>query len=189
MKLNIATIDTQKVNESISKDTFNSDLNTYYYNLEEIRIRLSVETGKNFFRYLKGFNLTMDKYLCVLPVTNHYYYAKRELRRVKTLVNLRELNAIEDLDEFLYTLFQLLPANSNFIGCFSDSRTTIERIGFFNGLTARVNNFLDSRTIHNLDKKRTWHILEKHGFKVLDMTEIDHLTYFNAQTICKAVSN
>jgi hypothetical protein len=189
MEIPLTPIDGQNVNDSISKDIFNSDLNTNYFNLEEIRIRLSAETGKNFFKYIKSFNLTMDKYLCVLSPSNHYYYDKRELRRVKTLVNLKKLNAIEELNEFLLTLSLLLPPDSNFIGCFSDSKTTLGQYGFFPKLTERVNNFLDSRTVNNLDRKKAARLLEKNGFKVIDMMEIDQLTYFYAQTVCRAASS
>jgi len=189
MKIPLAAIDTQNANDSISKDIFNSELNTYYYDLEEIRIRLSAETGKNFFKYIKGFNLPMDKYMCVLSPSNHYYYDKRELRRVKTLVNLKKLNSIEELNNFLFTLSLLLPPNSNFVGCFSDSKTTLGQYGFFPKLTEKVNNFLDSRTDNSLDKKKVTRMLEKHGFKVMDMTEIDQLTYFYVQTVCRAISS
>ena len=189
MKIPLTAIDSQNDNDSISKDIFNSELNTYYYDLEEIRIRLSAETGKNFFKYIKGFNLPMDKYMCVLSPSNHYYYDKRELRRVKTLVNLKKLNSIEELNNFLFTLSLLLPPNSNFVGCFSDSKTTLGQYGFFPKLTEKVNNFLDSRTDNNLDKKKVTRMLEKHGFKVMDMTEIDQLTYFYVQTVCRAISS
>jgi uncharacterized protein Smg (DUF494 family) len=42
-------------------------------------------------------------------------------------------------------------------------------------------NFLDSRTEIEIDKKDISRLLESHGFKVIDMTEINGLTYFLTQ--------
>jgi hypothetical protein len=152
---------------------------------EEVSYRLPAEAGKFFFNYLKRFNLTGDRNLFVLPPANHYYYDKRELRRVRTLVNLRKLNLIDDINDFLNTLFLFLPPNANFVGCFSDSRTALKRDGLLSDLSTRLNNIIDSRTVHYLDKNNTGEILEKNGFKVVDMMETDELTYFYSQSVCK----
>lgn len=153
----------------------------------EVNYSLTAEVGKNFFRYLKSFNLSKDPELLVLPYNNHYYYDKEDLKSVRTLINLKNLNLIKDPDTFLHTLFHILPPNVNFIGCFSESKATLKRDRFLLELSARLINLLESMTDHNMDKKGISEILEKNGFKVVDMTEMDGLTYFYSQNVCQPV--
>ena len=44
-------------------------------------------------------------------------------------------------------------------------------------------NFLDAKIDVDFDKKDVLKLLESHGFKVMDMTEINGLTYFRAQNL------
>jgi hypothetical protein len=95
---------------------------------------------------------------------------------------------MSDIDIFLDNLFIMLPANANFIGCFSDRKTALKRNGFLSGLSTRVNNFLDMKLVHYIDKNTATEFLEKHGFKVVDMIEIDDLSYFYSQRVCQPVN-
>ena len=45
----------------------------------------------------------------------------------------------------------------------------------------KIINFLDSRVETEIDKRELSRLLESHGFKVIDMTEINGLTYFITQ--------
>lgn len=139
---------------------------------------LTAEDGKNFFRYLKSFKLTKDPDLLILPPNNHYYFDENELRNVRTLINLKNLNLIKELDTFLYTLVRLLPPEANFLGYFSYSRMRFSGDSLFSGLSAKLNNFLDFRTDHNLDEKELTERLYKYGFKTIDMTEMNGLVFF-----------
>jgi hypothetical protein len=143
---------------------------------------LTAEDGKNFFRYLKSFNLSKGPDLLILPPNDHYYYDENDLKSVKTLINLKKLNLIKFPDTFLQNLFGILPSNVNFIGCFSDSKT-LRRKRFLSGLSTRFNNLLDSKTNYFMDKKYVSELLEKYGFKVIDITEMNGLTYFYSQNI------
>jgi hypothetical protein len=172
-------------NEKILQHYFLSRKKSADSYFDEISYRSTAEIGKNFFGYLKRFNLSGDKNLFVLPTANHYYYDKRELRRVRTVINLRKLNLIDDIDTFLKTIFQFLPPTAKLVGCFSDNRNVFVKEGFFSGLSERLSNLLDLRTVHYLDKNTVYEVLERHGFKVVDMTEIDGLTYFISQSTCQ----
>ena len=143
---------------------------------------LTAEGGKNFFRYLKSFNLFKEPELLILSPNIHFYYDENDLKGVRTFIILKKLNLIKDLDTFLHTVFLILPENINFVGCFSDSKT-VDGNGFLTGLSTRFNNFLDSRTDHNMDKKDVSDLLEKHGFKIIDITEMNGLTFFYSQTV------
>jgi hypothetical protein len=141
---------------------------------------LTVEGGKSIFNYLKNFNLSNDPDIMILPPNHYYYYDKNDFQSVRTLISLKKLNQIKDIDTFLRTLFLILPPNVNFIGCFSDSNTLKDQ-GFLSGLSNRLVNFIDSRTDRYIDKTNVSELLEKYGFKVVDMTEMNGLTYFYSQ--------
>jgi len=181
----------------LNNPDFNSD-NHYEpgYNREQIssgqlsyspvNFSLMAQEGKNFLRYLKSFNLSDGPDLLILPTNNHYYYDEHELRSVRTLINLKKLNLIKDPDTFLHTLYRILPPDVNFIGCFSDSKT-LKEDGFLSGLSTRFNNLLDLKPDHIMDKKNVSELLEKYGFKVVDMTEMNGLTYFYSRNVRKPV--
>jgi hypothetical protein len=144
--------------------------------------RLTAEGGKNIFLYLKSFSLIDKPDLLILSPTSHYYYEENDFKNVRTIVNLIKLNTISNLDTFLTTLTRVLPPNVNFIGCFSDSKPLMG-IGFLSELSTRFNNLLDLRTERIMDKKDVSKLLGKYGFKVIDMTEMNGLTYFYSHNI------
>jgi hypothetical protein len=142
--------------------------------------KLIAEGGENFFNYLNSLGLVNEANLLVLPASHHYYYDNSELQSVTTLVNLKELNLINNLDRFLNTVYDVLSPKTNFIGCFYDKKT---RKGA--GLSARIYkkfiNFLDSKIDNEIDRNDVSRMLESQGYKVIDMTEINGLTYFRTQ--------
>lgn len=150
-------------------------------------VNMIAEDGGNFFRYLKDLGLSRENNLVVLSSKHHYFYDENELKSVKTLINLRKLNLIKYLDEFLFTLVQVLPQNTKFLGCFSDSGVPVRGIESYIypiKLLRKINIF-ESFGQRILNKSKVVEILESNGFKILDMTEIDGLTYFCALKIRK----
>jgi len=147
---------------------------------------LIAEGGESLFHYLNWHGLANEPNLLVLPSTQHFYYDYSELKGVTTLINLKKLNLIKHLDSFLHSVYHVLSPKTNFIGCFSDWKTQKG-----NGLPSRMYkgliNFLDSRIDIEIDRKSVSKLLESHGFKVIDMTEINGLTYFRAQNIRRSV--
>ena len=143
---------------------------------------LIAEGGENFFHYLKGLGLEDESNLMVLPSSRHYYYDTSELKGVTTLINLKKLNVIKHLDSFLKTVGDVLSPKTNFIGCFSDSESQ-KGIGLPSRIYKRFINFLDSRTDREIDKNDVSRMLELRGYKVIDMREINGLTYFRSQNV------
>jgi hypothetical protein len=143
---------------------------------------LIAEGGENFFNYLEWHGLTDEDNMLVLSSRHHYYYDPNELQEVTTLINVKKLNLIKHLDTFLHSIVHVLSPESNFIGCFSDWKTQKGT-----GITSRMYkgfiNFIDSKIDVDYDKKDVSKLLESHGFKVVDMTEINGLTYFRAQNL------
>jgi hypothetical protein len=122
----------------------------------------------------------------VLSSKSHYYYDSEELKEVTTLINLKKLNLIKHLDEFLHTICYGLSPKTNFIGCFSDIKSQ-KGISLTSRMYKRFINFLDSRIDIEIDSKDISKLLESHGFKIMDMTEINGMTYFRTQNYRTAV--
>jgi hypothetical protein len=150
-------------------------------------VNMIAEDGGNFFRYLKDLGLSRENNLVVLSSKHHYFYDENELKSVKTLINLRKLNLIKYLDEFIFTLVQVLPHDTKFLGCFSDSGVPVRGIeSYIHPIKLlRKINFFESTGQRILNKSKVIEILESNGFKILNMAEIGGLTYFCAQNIRK----
>ena len=117
----------------------------------------------------------------ILSPNIHFYYDENDLKGIKTFLLLKKLNLIKELDIFLDTVSQILPANVNFVGCFSESKS-LNVNGFLTEMSARFTNFLDFRTDHIMGRKDVSELLNKHGFKIVDMSEINGLTFFYSKT-------
>ncbi len=88
---------------------------------------------EDFFSFLNQLGLTSESRMLVIPSTHHFYYDAEELKDIKTVVNLRQLNHIREVKEFLRTISELLPHKSNFVGCFIDNKAQ-------SGFSDRYNN-------------------------------------------------
>jgi len=155
-------------------------------------VNMVAEAGINFYSYLKNIGLFGEPDLMILSSKHHYYCDGKELKSVRTLINLKKLNLIKHLDMFLFTLIRILPQNANFIGCFSDSKAlkgNAFRVYRPSRLFNRFINFLDSSSDHNMDKNEVSEVLERNGFKIVDMTEMNGLTYFYSQKISGQIEN
>ena len=142
--------------------------------------KLTAEGDDNFLVYLDRHGLANESKLLMLSSSSHYYYDFEDLRDVRTLINQKKLNQIKQLDDFLYSVHNVLSPKTNFIGCFTD-RKTHKRISLSSRLYNKFINYLDSRIEFEIDKNDISRLLETHGFKVIDMTEINGLTYFLTQ--------
>jgi hypothetical protein len=141
---------------------------------------LAAEVDENFKNYLRSHGLANENNLLVLSSKLHYYYDYEELKEVTTLINLKKLNLVKHLDDFLHSLYTGLSPKANFVGCFSDTRTQ-KGVSMLSRLYKRFINFLDARIDVEIDRNDFSRLLEAHGFKVIDMTEINGLTYFRTQ--------
>lgn len=163
------------------------------------------EVGEDVLLYLSEFPCLKSPNILFLSSVRHYLYDSKELSQVDTLINFRALNGTRHISFYLQTMNQLLPEEGYFIGCFVDYSTFREEFRsrrpttlryiflmsyiFVNRVIPRVPllNAFQSAMIHGKKKCLTpsevvCH-LDKHGFKVLDMTVIDGVTYFVSQKI------
>jgi hypothetical protein len=162
------------------------------------------EGCENFVSYIDWLGLAKDTDLVVLSSMHHYYYDAEELKNVRTLVNLKELNCIKGINSLFHSIFNLLPEKSHFIGCFTDNkringyplrnksfRDQTDKISdaIENGIISRnpflnmIYSIMDYKTNRYLSRNDVTLLLEGRGFKILDMTELLGKTYFCTQKI------
>ena len=165
---------------------------------------LAAEGREDFIRYMESLGLTKDPNLVFLSSVRHYFYDADEMKSVKTVINLKELNQIKQLNSFLHSIFHILSQKSNFIGCFVDNKKVnnfemrssifnnqkkISKDDLENGVASQIPfinmlyNIMDLKTYKFMSGNSVSLILEDHGFKVLDMKEINGLTYFWSQKV------
>jgi hypothetical protein len=126
------------------------------------------------------------------------------MKEVKTVVNMKHLNHIKDIKDFIHGIYHILSHQSFFIGIFIDRK---DQNGIFsnstlnqpkskgkvdpieNGIESRIPflnmmyNIMDSKTNRYMSKQAVKLLLGDAGFKVLDMTELNGLTYFCSQKV------
>lgn len=203
MNYNILTKDA----ETIASKRIKRNINILGSPLEisvnsEAITNLIAEGGDSFYNYVKWTGLLKDTDLVVLSSYHHYFFENEDLKNTKTIVNLKQLNLIKEIDLFLHSIFKIAPPRSNFIGCFLDSEIqyeyainnmlsqyhTTNNIDPFendiksrNGFLNSVYNLLDSKTDRYLTERNVSSLLKRQGFKVMNMTKLNGLTYFHAQ--------
>lgn len=169
--------------QAIRSDLYKQELSTGKPERSPVFEDLVAENCENFYHYINWLGLAKDPNLMVLSSLHHYYYDLNELKDVRTLINLKSLNRIQQLNSFLHTIFRLLPPGAKFLGCFEEDKNPegvplpiYKSVKFLNGIL----NFLDSRTDRRLKKNEVKKLLESHGFRVADITEISGITYFKS---------
>jgi len=168
------------------KTGFTIPRNSRQMDLNPSPLGIVAQGDVNFYRYIKKLGIPDDPDLIILSSRNHYYYGESELQNVRTIINLKRLNLIKHPDKFLSSLIQILPPDTNFLGCFSDNKSVDRNGSKVNKLSrfvVRVNNFLDSKTDRDMDKKEVSELLVSNGFKICDMSRIDGVTYFHSRLV------
>jgi hypothetical protein len=199
---NIDLINNQKINTLVNIGGLSSDLPKS----NSVMKVSGNEDFKNFGEYIERLGVSGESNLLILSSAHHYYYDAEEMINVKTVINLKELNQIKNLKEFLHSIFRIIPSDCNFIGCFVNNR---KQNGFLlgkepgsfnkknsdaieNGIVSSfpfvnmIYDMIDSRTNKYLSERSVSLILGERGFKIIDVTEIDSLTYFCAKSLRSA---
>jgi hypothetical protein len=146
---------------------------------------LSSNIREDFFQYLQFLQLENEPNLLSLSSTHNYYFDSNDLKNIRTIINLKELNNIKSLGSFLQTIARILPLKANFIGYFKNDTgnrsvfSFYQSTKFFNGLV----NYFDCRTDRSLTKKEVSGLLEGHYLKVVDISDMNGMTYFCSQNI------
>jgi len=145
------------------------------------------EGGDDLFQYLSWIGLSKDPNLMVLSSSHHYYYDHNDLIGIKTLINMKRLNQVKHLESFLNILYRILPPKAYFVGCFRNCSPG-SNFSMNNGsykLSTGLINIFSYNSERNLTKRSVTKLLEEHHFKVVDITDINGLTYFWSQSLRK----
>ena len=180
-----------------NKTSGRSDLNRLFDELSDA-------AREDLIEYLDRMGLVNEADILVIPSTRHYFYDAEDMKGVKTIVNLRQLNHVREVRDFLRTIVDLLSVKSNFVGCFVDNKVqngfsdkysnlpreiSEKAEAYENGIESRIPfinrmySFIDSRTNRYLTKRAVTHLLEECGLQIIGMTELNGLTYFWTQKI------
>jgi hypothetical protein len=193
------------INNQIINSLFKPNRNSFNPGTSNPIISITFkEDCEHFTNYIEKLGLISDPNIVLLSSQHHYYYDAEEMNNVRIVVNLKELNQIRQIKEFLHSIFHILPPKCNFIGCFVNNK---KRNGFAlntnpsdfnykrnfdaieNGIVSSnpflnmIYNIIDSKTNKYLSERNVSELLGENGFKVIDMTEVNGLTYFCAQSI------
>jgi hypothetical protein len=166
--------------------------------------KLRTEGGESFYNYVDSLGFSNDSNLIVLSSRHHYYYDSEEIDKAKTVVNLKELNRIKEIKSILQSHLHFLPKKCNFVGCFVNNKKN-ERFGLKENATSNekvmnsddielgilsrfpflnmLYSLMDSKTNNYLSEERVASMLGVHGFKVIDMKEVNGLTFFHSQKL------
>ena len=145
--------------------------------------KLAAEDCEDFFYYLDWLELAKKPDMMILSSMHHFYYDINDLKGIRILVNLKQLNHIRQLDGFLHSIYRLLPPGARFLGLFGEDKNregiaapVYQSMKFFTDII----NLIDSRTEKRMTSNGVKKVLESHGFKIADMSEINGLIYFMA---------
>ena len=171
--------------------------------------KLITEGGEGFYNYVNSRELSKDSNLIVLSSRHHYYYDSEEMNNAETIVNLKELNQVKEIRNLLYSHLHFLPEKCNFIGRFVNNRkverytlrkvvSSKEKIRNSDdvelGLVSRfpiinmLYSLMDSKTNTYLSEKSVALMLGVHGFKVIDMKEVNGVTFFHSRKVGEALN-
>lgn len=163
---------------------------------------LDLEVRQSLIDYLDRMGLVKESGMLVIPSSRHYFYDADDMKGIRTVITLRQLNYIREIHDFLRQITGLLPVKSNFIGCFVDNRTqsgTADKGGsqpgqlsdkteaYENGIESRIPfinrmySIIDFRTNRYLTRRTVTSLLKESGLELVGMTEINGLTYFHAR--------
>jgi len=160
---------------------------------------LTDEVREDLITYLNRMGLAGEAQILVIPSTRHYFFDAEDLKGIKTVINLKQLNYVREIREFLKKISEMLPNNSSFVGCFIDNKSQTgfsdkysnlprqlseKAEAYENGIESRIPfinrmySFIDARTNRYLTKRTVSHLLEECSLQLVSMTELNGLTYF-----------
>jgi hypothetical protein len=185
----IVTLKERRERSTIDKSAYNFLLND-----------LNEEGGTEVVKYLEKYSLLQASNFILLSSKRHYFYDTEELKKIKTVINLNLLNRTDQVKYCLQTLNYVLPQNGILAGCFINYRSQENMKLKKNMITFQhINKFLIiyNKLIINLISAYKWakyilnqgkvkylttneacKILKKNGFRIIDVTEINGLSYF-----------
>lgn len=161
------------------------------------------EAGQDVFDYLERSGIIYKPNVLFLSYTRHYLYDAEDLKEVGSILNFRLINRMTHVRHYFHTINRILSDNGYYAGCFLDyknqrqvilngSHSMLGRIflfffRFINRIIPRVPLINKVQLLLNQGKTKCItsnelkELLTRSGFQMVDMEEIDGLTYFIAR--------
>ena len=199
MDNNYAGLNSGAKNDQAINNTYRVNNASRERKLNILLSELTDEVREDLITYLNRMGLTGEAQILVIPSTRHYFYDADDLKGIKTVINLKQLNYVREIREFLRKISEMLPNNSSFVGCFIDNKSKTgfsdkysnlprqiseKAEAYENGIESRIPfinrmySFIDARTNRYLTKRTVSHLLEECSLQLVSMTELNGLTYF-----------
>jgi hypothetical protein len=174
---------------------------------ETVELMIS-EGGEDLFNYVDWMGLANSPNLILLSSQKNYYYAKEELKNFSTIVNLKQLEQIKNINDLMKSISGIMQPNSHFIGYFAEnkdhpknqpditsssgksgagSKSLLNSLDLKKPFVDIIFNLSKLKNNRNYTRRDVYKIFEKHGFRILDVTEVNDLTYFYAKKIQVAI--
>jgi hypothetical protein len=171
-------------------------------NLNTQLAELSDSVRRDFVSYLDHVGLANEASILIIPSNRHYFYDAEDLKGVSAVINLKQLNYVRELRDFLHKVAEILPHHSNFVGCFTDNssrngfsdkygnlpRDVSEKAeAYENGIESRIPfinrmySFFDAKTNRYLTKRTVSRLLEECNLQLVGMAEFNDLTFFQSK--------
>ena len=193
--------------EILIKRVVRKDIKSNVLKVNPVFADIIEESGKEVFDYLERLGVTSKQKILFLSCTRHYLYDSEDLKGVGSIVNFRLTNSIGHVRHYLHTMHRILLEDGYYAGCFLDYKN--QRQGMLTGyhsllghaflflyrfmnrvvpripLINKVQHVLNSGEIKCITSNELKELLKKNGFQVIDMVEIEKVTYFVARKIKK----
>lgn len=146
-------------------------------------VSMIILCGFSFFRYMKRAGLIWGPGLIILSSHEGANYGTVDLKRARTLISLRRLDLIKHLEMFLSSLVRLLPPDTCFVGCFASQQSAFSDKRHPGNLPVRMARFLHHHpaVTDDISFDRVPAILGRSGLVIIDMKEMNGLTYFHSR--------
>jgi len=188
--------------QRINRRLYQPDVTIDSLDVNHLFNRFSSEGCEDFYNYLDWVGLVKNPDILILSPSHHYYYDAEDMKGIEAVINLKKLNEIRHIKDFLSNIFEILPIGSYFAGFFRDKnyqggythdeqeirkKRSRELVAMENGVESEIPfinmmyKIMDLKTNRNMTSMTAKLFLKETGFKVLDMTELNGLTYFCAQ--------
>ena len=133
----------------------------------------------NLYEYIKN-NKINERNILFISGKSHYYYSIEELHNISTIVLIKKLNEIKELDNIVSDIYNVCKKNTVICGRFINSKYVLPD---YLKLFEMIDEFINQKINRKLSLKRVLGYLSAYNFKLLNVTEISGITYFHAKKI------
>jgi len=77
--------------------------------LDHLFAELNADVRHDLMKYLEGLGPVNETSMLVIPSSQHFFYDTEDMKGVKTVVNLKQLNYVREIRDFLHNVSKMLP--------------------------------------------------------------------------------